>query len=100
MDISVYSFTAVAQRAEKLMNEGGSLLTMTYYGAEKVMPNYNVMGVAKAALEARRDVSRRRSRQTEYPGQCNFSRPDQDPLLRRESVISGTSSNGTNTTLH
>ncbi len=52
MDISVYSFTAVAQRAEKLMSAGGSLLTMTYYGAEKVMPNYNVMGVAKAALEA------------------------------------------------
>ncbi len=52
MDISVYSFTAVAQRAEKLMKDGGSLLTMTYYGAEKVMPNYNVMGVAKAALEA------------------------------------------------
>jgi enoyl-[acyl-carrier protein] reductase I len=52
MDISVYSFTAVAQRAEKLMDNGGSLLTMTYYGAEKVMPNYNVMGVAKAALEA------------------------------------------------
>jgi enoyl-[acyl-carrier protein] reductase I len=52
MDISVYSFTAVAQRAEKLMSDGGSLLTMTYYGAEKVMPNYNVMGVAKAALEA------------------------------------------------
>jgi enoyl-[acyl-carrier protein] reductase I len=52
MDISVYSFTAVAQRAEKLMTNGGSMLTMTYYGAEKVMPNYNVMGVAKAALEA------------------------------------------------
>ncbi|MBE1202916.1 enoyl-ACP reductase FabI [Aminobacter carboxidus] len=52
MDISVYSFTAVAQRAEKLMTDGGSMLTMTYYGAEKVMPNYNVMGVAKAALEA------------------------------------------------
>ncbi|MEW9806963.1 enoyl-ACP reductase FabI [Mesorhizobium marinum] len=52
MDISVYSFTAVAQRAEKLMPDGGSLVTMTYYGAEKVMPNYNVMGVAKAALEA------------------------------------------------
>ncbi|MEM1316859.1 MAG: enoyl-ACP reductase FabI [Pseudomonadota bacterium] len=52
MDISVYSFTAVAQRAEKLMTDGGSLLTMTYYGAEKVMPHYNVMGVAKAALEA------------------------------------------------
>lgn len=52
MLISVYSFTAVAQRAEKLMTDGGSMLTLTYYGAEKVMPNYNVMGVAKAALEA------------------------------------------------
>jgi enoyl-[acyl-carrier protein] reductase I len=52
MLISVYSFTAVAQRAEKLMPNGGSLLTLTYYGAEKVMPHYNVMGVAKAALEA------------------------------------------------
>ena len=52
MDISVYSFTAVAKRAEALMTDGGSLLTLTYYGAEKVMPHYNVMGVAKAALEA------------------------------------------------
>ena len=52
MDISVYSFTAVTQRAEKLMPNGGSILTLTYYGAEKVMPHYNVMGVAKAALEA------------------------------------------------
>ena len=50
--ISCYSFTALAQRAEKLMTDGGSLLTLTYYGAEKVMPHYNVMGVAKAALEA------------------------------------------------
>jgi enoyl-[acyl-carrier protein] reductase I len=50
--ISCYSLTAVAQRAEKLMPEGGSILTLTYYGAEKVMPHYNVMGVAKAALEA------------------------------------------------
>src|SRR4051794_13489458 len=50
--ISCYSFTAVAQRAEKLMGRGGSLLTLTYYGAEKWMPHYNVMGVAKAALEA------------------------------------------------
>jgi enoyl-[acyl-carrier protein] reductase I len=50
--ISCYSFTAIAQRAEKLMTNGGSLLTLTYYGAEKVMPHYNVMGVAKAALEA------------------------------------------------
>ncbi|SMC99074.1 Enoyl-[acyl-carrier-protein] reductase [NADH] [Fulvimarina manganoxydans] len=52
MDISVYSFTSVAARAEKLMTDGGSMLTLTYYGAEKVMPHYNVMGVAKAALEA------------------------------------------------
>jgi enoyl-[acyl-carrier protein] reductase I len=52
MDISVYSFTAVMQRAEKMMDSGGSALTLTYYGAEQVMPHYNVMGVAKAALEA------------------------------------------------
>jgi enoyl-[acyl-carrier protein] reductase I len=52
MLISCYSFTAVAQRAEKLMNNGGSLLTLTYFGAEKWMPHYNVMGVAKAGLEA------------------------------------------------
>ncbi len=52
MDVSVYSFTAVANRAEKLMTDGGSMITLTYYGAEQVMPHYNVMGVAKAALEA------------------------------------------------
>ena len=52
MDISVYSLTSITQRAEKLMSDGGSILTLTYYGAEKVMPHYNVMGVAKAALEA------------------------------------------------
>jgi enoyl-[acyl-carrier protein] reductase I len=52
MDISVYSFTAIAKRAEAMMNDGGSMLTLTYYGAEKVLPHYNVMGVAKAALEA------------------------------------------------
>lgn len=52
MDISVYSFTAVTQRAAAMMTAGGSALTLTYYGAERVMPHYNVMGVAKAALEA------------------------------------------------
>ncbi|MFT6537032.1 MAG: enoyl-[acyl-carrier protein] reductase I [Loktanella salsilacus] len=52
MDISVYSFTAVVKRAAEMMTDGGSALTLTYYGAEKVMPHYNVMGVAKAALEA------------------------------------------------
>ena len=51
MNISVYSLTAVAKRAEALMSPGAAILTLTYYGAEKVMPNYNVMGVAKAALE-------------------------------------------------
>jgi enoyl-[acyl-carrier protein] reductase I len=51
MNISVYSFVAVAQRAAKMMNPGGSMLTLSYYGAEKVIPHYNVMGVAKAALE-------------------------------------------------
>jgi enoyl-[acyl-carrier protein] reductase I len=52
MDISVYSFTAVARRAAAMMPNGGSMITLTYYGAEKVMPHYNVMGVAKAALES------------------------------------------------
>ncbi|MCH2094844.1 MAG: enoyl-ACP reductase FabI [Rhodobacteraceae bacterium] len=51
MDISVFSFTAVVNRAAAMMNDGGSCLTLTYYGAEKVMPHYNVMGVAKSALE-------------------------------------------------
>jgi enoyl-[acyl-carrier protein] reductase I len=52
MNISCYSFTALAQRAKQLMPQGGSMLTLTYYGAERVVPHYNVMGVAKAALEA------------------------------------------------
>ncbi len=52
LGISCYSFTAVCQRAEKMMPNGGALLTLTYYGAEKVIPHYTVMGVAKAALEA------------------------------------------------
>lgn len=52
MNISCYSFTALAKRAAEIMPDGGSLVTLTYYGAEKVMPHYNVMGVAKAALEA------------------------------------------------
>jgi len=52
LDISCYSFTAVCQRAARMMSAGGSLITLTYYGAERVMPHYNVMGVAKAALES------------------------------------------------
>jgi len=52
MNISCYSFTAVAQRAEKLIPNGGSMVTLSYYGSQRVMPHYNVMGVAKAALES------------------------------------------------
>jgi enoyl-[acyl-carrier protein] reductase I len=52
MDISVYSLTSVMRHAREILNDGASVITMTYYGAEKVVPNYNVMGVAKAALEA------------------------------------------------
>lgn len=52
MDISVYSLTAITHRAQSVLNDGGSIVTLTYYGAERVMPHYNVMGVAKAALEA------------------------------------------------
>ncbi len=52
MNVSAYSFVAVAQRAEKMMTNGGSMLTLSYYGSQKVVPRYNVMGVAKAALEA------------------------------------------------
>ena len=51
MNVSCYSLTSVAKKAEKLMSKGGSILTLTYYGSEKVMPHYNVMGVAKSALE-------------------------------------------------
>ena len=52
MAVSCYSLTALCQRAQKLMSDGGSIITLTYYGSERVMPHYNVMGVAKAALEA------------------------------------------------
>ncbi len=81
--ISCYSFTALAKRAEKLMPDGGSLLTLTYYGAEKVMPHYNVMGVAKAALEFERALPRRRSRQEQHSRQRHLGRADQDPRSLR-----------------
>jgi enoyl-[acyl-carrier protein] reductase I len=78
MDISVYSFTAVCQRAEKMMPNGGSLLTLTYYGAEKVMPHYNVMGVAKAALEASVHVPGRGSGPRRHPRERDLGGHDQD----------------------
>lgn len=90
MNISCYSFTAIAQRAEKMMASGGSLLTLTYYGAEKVMPHYNVMGVAKAALESSvrylaEDLEKRIFASTHFP-------PDPFGHLRRQVLaISATS---------
>ena len=83
MLISCYSLTAIAQRAQKLMTDGGSILTLTYYGAEKVMPHYNVMGVAKAALEASVrylavDLGKQR-----HPRQRHLVGPDQDARRRR-----------------
>ena len=78
MNISVYSFCAVAQRARRMMKPGGSLLTLSYYGAEKVIPHYNVMGVAKAALETSRQISRRRPRPRGHPRQRDQRRADQD----------------------
>ena len=93
LSISCYSFTAVAQRAEKMMSNGGSLITLTYYGAEKVVPHYNVMGVAKAALEASvrylaEDLAGRTSASTPSP-------PVRSKLWRHRALpISATSSNG------
>ena len=78
MLISCYSFTALAKRAEKLMPEGGSLITLTYYGAEKVMPHYNIMGVAKAALEFERSLSRGGSRPQQYSRECDLGGANQD----------------------
>ena len=79
MNISVYSFVAVAQRARAMMSGGGAMLTLTYYGAEKVIPHYNVMGVAKAGARSERQISRRRPRPRGHPRQRHLRRPDQDP---------------------
>ena len=94
MDISCFSFTAVCQRAEPMMPNGGSLLTLTYYGAERVMPHYNVMGVAKAALEASvrylaADLGGRASASTRSPPGRSRRWPP------RASAISATSCAGT-----
>ena len=87
--ISCYSFTAISRRAEKLMANGGSLLTLTYYGAEKVMPHYNVMGVAKAALEASvrylaEDLGRQRSASMRF--RRGRSRRSQPPALPTSAI--------------
>ena len=79
LDISCYSFTAVCRRAVPLMPRGGSLLTLTYLGAERVMPHYNVMGVAKAALEASVRYLAADLGGAEHPRQRDLRRADQDP---------------------
>ena len=77
-DISVYSLIALSRAAAPLMTEGGSILTLTYYGAKKVVPNYNVMGVAKAALEATVRYLAADLGTQEHPRQRHLCRPHQD----------------------
>ena len=91
MNISAYSFVAVAQRARPMMPEGGALLTLSYYGAEKVIPHYNVMGVAKAALETSVKYLAMDLGPGEYPRQRHLGRADQDAWRRAASAISATS---------
>ncbi len=83
MNVSCYSLTAVAQRAVPLMTDGGSLLTLTYYGAERVIPHYNVMGVAKAALEASVRYLAADLGEQKIRVNADLRRPDQDAGLRR-----------------
>ena len=79
LDISCFSFTAVAQRAVPMMRPGGALLTLTYLGAERVMPHYNVMGVAKAALESSVRYLAADLGGAGHPGQRALGRADEDP---------------------
>ena len=83
MDVSVYSLIAVSRGAAPLMTDGGSIMTMTYYAAEKVVPNYNVMALAKAALESATRYLGREPRTEEHPRECDLRRPDQDARSAR-----------------
>ena len=76
-DISAYSLVALSREAAPLMTNGGSIVAMSYYGAEKVVPHYNVMGVAKASLEASHALPRLRSRARKNPGELHFGRTDE-----------------------
>ena len=98
MLVSCYSFTAIAQRAEKLMTNGGSMLTLTYYGAEKWMPHYNVMGLAKAALESSVRYLAADLGVEEHPRQRHLVRTDQDARRLRHRRLPLHSRSGTNTT--
>ena len=76
--MSAYSLVAVTRAAMPLMTDGGSVVTLTYLGAERVVPHYNVMGVAKAALEATVRYLAHDLGPKNYPGECHLRRPDQD----------------------
>ena len=82
MDISCHSFMQMARLAEPLMDEGGTLLTMTYLGADEVVPHYGVMGPVKAALEAGRPLPGNRTRAARHPASTQF-RPDRSARGRR-----------------
>ena len=83
MVISCYSFTEIARQAAALMTDGGSMLTLTYAGSVRVMPNYNVMGVAKAGAGGQRALSRRRLRPARHPRQRDLGRPGAHACRRR-----------------
>ena len=87
MDVSVWSFIRMAHLAEPLMKDGGTLFTMTYYGSEKVVENYNIMGVAKAALESRRPLPRRRARAEGHPRARGLARAARHPRRLRHPRV-------------
>ena len=87
MDVSVWSFLRMAHLAEPLMKNGGSLFTMTYYGSQAVVENYNIMGVAKAALEFGGALRRRRAGAEGHPGPCDLAWAARDPRRLRHSGV-------------
>ena len=89
MDVSAYSLVALVREARPLLRPGSSVLTLTYYGAEKVVAHYNVMGVAKAALEASRALPRRRPRPVRRPRERDLRRPDPHARRRRHRRLQG-----------
>ena len=87
MDVSVWSFIRMAHLAEPLMKNGGTLFTMTYYGSQSVVENYNIMGVAKAALEFSRPLHRGRARAQGHPRPRHLARPARHPRRVRHSGV-------------
>ena len=87
MDISCHSFMRMARLAEPLMDKGGTLLTMTYLGAEEVVPRYGVMGPSKGCARSRRALPRHRARATRHSSECSVARTDQDARRLRHSPV-------------